>query len=630
MNTDLQNRIAYLEQQRRAKPRAPKQKGNQLLKTLLSIGGGTVGTIGGAALGALAGGVGAVPGAAAGGAIGSGVGTALGRAFGGESVLGEGGAGEILLDTALGAIPAGFGKAAKAGKAGKSIFKIGGRELGDVATGRLLKETAGEAGVQAGAAVGRRTTGKLAQALEQAGRGGTIARTSTLPSETAQAGLADLTRKYPAYFAGSGKKKFVNVDKFIADKTAEADNLLKGITKTTPTSQIKNEFARYSNNLAGVEKTQFDNITNTIFKPLANKTQLSATELNGIRREINKKFPNIFTKQQKGGQLTGAEIAADDIRQILGKKIDDLGGKNVKAINKEISQALQARPEFKKLKEQVSRIQVPFTNTPVPGAETIRQTGADILGRVAGGRAAQTGRDISRGRIVGGTLLGQTLAQTLGGSLASQPEQADMTGMEQGGMEDMTGMAGDMGTMGDMGGIDEGTQQQADIDAYFQGLALQDLQQTGGKRLSAIKNAYDLFGGGKAEKKSISQQNAERKLRQARGVVDTLEQELRAAGGPGGFGRVVERGLANIPELGGTISPRVAAFENARQGSLALISKALGESGVLTDQDIKRALNFVPTITDSPEQAARKFRILRSYLDLGSEGTVGTDTRFNF
>lgn len=583
-------------------------KGNPLLKTGLSIAGGTLGAI----LGTLA-----TPGAgtAVGGAIGSGLGTALGRALGGQAIGAEGGAGEIGLDALLGGAFSGFGKAGKAAKAGQAALKIGGKELG--------MQTAKELGEGAGKAVGKETLEKAGQkgltgVLERTGRAGTIARTSTLPTETAQAGIADLTRRYPSYFAGSGKKKFINVDRFIADKTTEVDNLLEGITKTIPTTQIKSEFAKYSKNLAGVEKTQFDNITKTIFKPLANKTKLNAIELNGIRREINKKFPSIFTKQAKGGQFTGAEIAADDIRQILGKKIDSLGGTQVQSINKEISQALQARPEFKKLSEQVSRVQVPFTNTPLPGAETVRQTVSDIIGRTAtkgagaGGVAPLTLRNI---------LTRQAVGQGLSEVLTGQPQQPVETGMEAGLGTDMTDMGA--GTMEDTG-------QQAQIDSYFQGLAIQDLQQTGGKRLAAIKAAYDLFGGGKAEKKSISQQNAERKLNQANKVLGTLESQLTAAGGPQGLAGALPAGLASLPVVGGTLQPRVRAFQDLRQGAVAQLSKALGESGVLTDQDIQRALNLVPTVTDSPEQAAIKFRALRNFLSTADTSSVGTDTRFNF
>ena len=81
---------------------------------------------------------------AAGGAVGSGLGTALGRALGGESVLGQGGLGEIGLDALLGGAFSGFGKAAKAAKAGQAALKIGGKELG-MQTVKGITEGAGVA-----------------------------------------------------------------------------------------------------------------------------------------------------------------------------------------------------------------------------------------------------------------------------------------------------------------------------------------------------------------------------------------------------------------------------------------------------------------------------------------------------
>ena len=66
--------------------------------------------------------------------------------MGGESVLGQGGLGEIGLDALLGGAFSGFGKAAKAAKAGQAALQMGGKELGR----QTVKGLAEGAGVSTG------------------------------------------------------------------------------------------------------------------------------------------------------------------------------------------------------------------------------------------------------------------------------------------------------------------------------------------------------------------------------------------------------------------------------------------------------------------------------------------------
>lgn len=619
-----QNSVWFDHVNSRARPRTstvaattPKAKGNSLLKTLLSIGGGAIGGVIGTAI---APGVGTAIGAG----LGSGLGTAAGRAAGQESVLGDGGLGEIALDTALGGAFGGAGKAAKAARAGGAAMKIGSKEIG--------KKVAGEAIQGAAVSVGKEGAQNFAGRL---GKSSVISRgASTIPTATAQDEVLKLSQAYPQYFKGSGKAKFNNVDRFISDKVDEVDSLLGPVKQTVPTANLQREFRGYSQTLSGTpEGRQFDNLTKTIFAPLQGKQELTALEVNNMRRQINKKFPNMFSKNAKGGQLTGAETAASEVRDMLGKTIDDLGGDAVRPINREIAIANQARPEFKRLSEQVSTARIPFVQSPVPGAEQAKQFVTDRVARIGNSPASpltlqgvlgrQAGRELITGGFSGASPVDETMMN--GGELVdpmadpTMQEDAPAIGYavgQDGTIEPLTADAS-MGGMGDMGGDPT-----AGIRQQLQQAMLDDLQLTGGKNVSALKT---VLGTLEPEKESVSSKNAAKKLSQALGTVDTLQQQFESAGGGqsyGGYGASLLGALKMNPQAG--------AYNDMRGGFLSQVSKALGESGVLTDQDIARVRNLVPDLADNPEQAAIKWQALRQVLSgsMGTPSAVGSDTRF--
>jgi hypothetical protein len=597
---------------------APKKqpKGNQLLKTILSIGGGTLGAIGGTFV---------APGAgtAAGGALGSGLGTALGRLIGGESLLGEGGLGEIALDTALGGAFSGAGKALKAAKAGVPALTMAGKEVGRQAAKGVVEDAGVAAGRQALQTAGQTGRKGIASTVERATRQSIIApgEKSIFRTAPQQAAATNWARRYG--LSGSAATNFENINPIIKNLSNEVDEVLKPLTKTVSTSTLRKEISTISGKLSKDQRVIFDEAISEVLKGTANKKALTGLEVNGILRNVNKSFSGIFGKAAKGQQLTAAQQGAERVRKVLKQTIDDLGGEAIKPINKDLAIGLQIQEELFKTKA-TPNLRLPIFGTPVPLSTATIQKGASIVNRAAGNRLDGAVTGLTPTRALGR----QTLAQALGGF--AQPQQPQQPEQE---MQDITGGMGDMTDMGagmgaDMGAEMAAADEQAQIDQYFQGLALEDLQKTGGKRLSAIKNAYDLFGGGKSQK-SVTQQNAERKLTQASNTLNILQEALQGAGGPQGAAGIVPGTLGAVPGVGRQLQPRAAAFNDLRAGSLSQLSKALGESGVLTDQDIQRALNLVPGLTDSPESAAIKFSALRRMLSTAAAGgTVGTDTRF--
>lgn len=579
-----QNSVWFDHINSQARPRVaatavPKAKGNSLLKTLLSIGGG----VAGGAIGTLiAPGVGTAIGAG----LGSGLGTAAGRAAGGEAVIEDGGLGEIALDTVLGGAFGGAGKAAKAAKAGQAGMKVGSLEIGK----RAIKE-----GVEEAAQATTKSGSRLA-------RSSVVSRgASTIPTAAAQDTVADLSMRYPKYFKGSGKAKFEGVDRFVRDKVDEVDSLLAPVKQTVPTAKLQREFRAYSQTLAGTpEGRQFDNLTKTIFAPLQGKQELTALEVNNMRRVINNKFPNIFTKTAKGGQLTGAETAGVEIRDMLGNVIDDLGGDAVRPINREIAIANQARPEFKRLSEQVSTARVPFIQSPVPGMEQARQSVTDRVARIGSGQpqpltlmgalTRQGGRELLTGGFSGeqAVPMEDTMAQ----------EDAPAIGYavgQDGTIEPLTASTG----MEDMGGDPN-----AELRQQLQQAMIDDLQLTGGENVSKLKTVLSVL---EAPKPSAAATKADAQTSTVINRLGQLEELFSAAGG----------GRGRVGGLVGGAAGAIGADENAynynqfRDSLLAPLARAIsGEVGVLTDRDIKRADGLLPKLTDSPQEANRRLQLL--------------------
>jgi hypothetical protein len=585
---------------------APKKqpKGNQLLKTILSIGGGTLGAIGGTFV---------APGAgtAAGGALGSGLGTALGRLIGGESLLGEGGLGEIALDTALGGAFSGAGKALKAAKAGVPALTMAGKEVGRQAAKGVVEDAGVAAGRQALQTAGQTGRKGIASTVERATRQSIIApgEKSIFRTAPQQAAATNWARRYG--LSGSAATNFENINPIIKNLSNEVDEVLKPLTKTVSTSTLRKEISTISGKLSKDQRVIFDEAISEVLKGTANKKALTGLEVNGILRNVNKSFSGIFGKAAKGQQLTAAQQGAERVRKVLKQTIDDLGGEAIKPINKDLAIGLQIQEELFKTKA-TPNLRLPIFGTPVPLSTATIQKGASIVNRAAGNRLDGAVTGLTPTQALGR----QTLAQTLGGF--AQPQQPQQPEQE---MQDITGGMGDMTDMGagmgaDMGAEQAAADEQAQIDQYFQGLALQDLQQTGGKRLSAIKNAYDLFGGGKASKPSAAEVKAQQQLSGVQTGVDRIARLYSQTGAQGRIGGLVG-------EAGAALGLNEAAqnYNNQREALLAPLARAIsGEVGVLTDRDIKRADRLLPKLTDNPNEARAKLQEL--YLTIGQRQNI--------
>lgn len=123
----------------------------------------------------------------------------------------------------------------------------------------------------------------------------------------------------------------------------------------------------------------------------------------------------------------------------------------------------------------------------------------------------------------------------------------------------------------------------------------------------------------KGAKPNATQQKTENALRNATNVIDEVENAYMTVGGAQGAVQGTARNLAGKVRL----DQDANYYNSQRQGYLSRIARAFGEVGTLSDQDIARAVNLIPDLADTPQNAARKLAGLRSLLAQAQQNNSG-------
>lgn len=106
------------------------------------------------------------------------------------------------------------------------------------------------------------------------------------------------------------------------------------------------------------------------------------------------------------------------------------------------------------------------------------------------------------------------------------------------------------------------------------------------------------------------------KQQAAMNILNTLMGNFQAQGPIGGtFTNILNK------LTGGNYNYQAANYNEQSRGSLAMIIKALGDSGALAEGDVERAMGLIPQITDSPEKAYDKYANLMSMLQSAGQGS---------
>lgn len=138
--------------------------------------------------------------------------------------------------------------------------------------------------------------------------------------------------------------------------------------------------------------------------------------------------------------------------------------------------------------------------------------------------------------------------------------------------------------------------------------------------LDLYKQASELYGGDNtsnaASKLNATQQNNLAKLEAASTAIDELESLYNQAGG--GQGRIG----GNIAEFGAKLGLNndASAYNSAARGLINQIAAAVGKTDSLnTEGEVQRAMDLVPKITDTPEEASAKLESLRKMLNANKQ-----------
>jgi hypothetical protein len=146
----------------------------------------------------------------------------------------------------------------------------------------------------------------------------------------------------------------------------------------------------------------------------------------------------------------------------------------------------------------------------------------------------------------------------------------------------------------------------------FKQAVINDLQTTGGKNIDKIIKTAEFIGvtgmgGGKLSQQSQAKLQS---INVAKNIVKDYEKSLNEiSGGQGWGGSRITGTLKNWAAAVG-LDPATATYNSASQATSSLVARSLGETGVLNDNDIKRAASLIPKVTDTNEERRRKITAL--------------------
>ena len=113
-----------------------------------------------------------------------------------------------------------------------------------------------------------------------------------------------------------------------------------------------------------------------------------------------------------------------------------------------------------------------------------------------------------------------------------------------------------------------------------------------------------------------SSSGTSQKQKAAMDVLNTLMGNFQAQGPISGTFTNVLNSLT-----GGNYNYQAANYNEQSRGSLAMIIKALGDSGALAEGDVERAMGLIPQITESEQKAYDKYQNLMSMLQSAGQGS---------
>lgn len=665
---------------------AQAHKGNFLTHLLPTIGG-TGGAVGGAMAGAALGSVVPIIGTGIGGILGGVIGGALGSAGAkaGENKLeGRNWKDELGSQAVYGGLG---GLLPGAGKIGEGLLVRGGENLAErgaaEATANAAERTAGNAvkgGIEAlGDTSGMTRAARMgtelradARGLEQAGK--------LFPMENDRIAASQIMDA--AGLKGSARNQFRNLPEVITNLNKRATEVLGQSTEKGNVLDIAQRFTQDAGSHTEATNPTFQKslsrLTDALFQRADQKTgEISAQELYNFKQDLADRLGSAWKKLDAGTSLSPSEEAYMEVWKKIDNEITTLAPQ-AKNLTRAQSILLQSAPVLDKAANPSTKL---FNMIPVKAPTQMLQTAQSGAGRAMqlfgrAGNAAEMGGMAEVAADAGGQAAGMTMRKAVtkagvrqfvprlltgglgdngapGGDQSANAAALNMFGSEQdaadfqkqledagvdtGGLASafMGGQAGAGSVTHDANGnpVHAGSGQAWDAvngtgqlprDAIQKALA-QDLATTGGKNMAQILEFADYTnqtGKYAPTQKGVLDTNTQKSLvglSSANNTIDQIEQLYQQAGGGRG------KAGGTVASLLGKVTGSPADTYNQQVGGMAAqISRALGNTGAMSDQDVARAVGLLPKVTDTPAQASAKLNALRQLIQANAQSIMQT------
>lgn len=146
--------------------------------------------------------------------------------------------------------------------------------------------------------------------------------------------------------------------------------------------------------------------------------------------------------------------------------------------------------------------------------------------------------------------------------------------------------------------------------------ALMDGNTKAGKSIASIIDLLDSRAKAATKastaKSSVADAKTAAKQNTARTQMSSLMKLYRQAGGGHGVGGHLTNALNAI--TADSVNPAAGAYNAQRQALAVALARASGDSGTLSDMDIKSYMSMVPNIADNPTKARLKIQSIYNML----------------
>lgn len=397
-----------------------------------------------------------------------------------------------------------------------------------------------------------------------------------------------------------------------------------GKTKVTQNEALdvfKNKLAETTDYVAG------DTTWNKIVKEMTNKvsklgSEFSDEALYKLKSELGTNLKKVFGKPQMTPKEQARMALYDSLKDVLDVKVP--GIKDLNSIERqlyELAPGLVASSKEKIIAPIIGQLQG------IPGLREGMQRLTDKTGRAleTGGGLIDT---LTKPLQSSGAqnVLNQALQRGMGQEVPQEPvkapqgavpEQTQEETLSPGGQWKWDAQTNDwvkneayqaQAPTATTGGMDQ-------LQKIIPMLMIQDLQKTGGKNIPELKTIMDTSKGpviSAAEKTAVKSAN------DGLDLVDTLYTQYQKVQSKGltaqssGLGRLggIKGSLASLSQN----DPDAAAYDATKKAFLSKLSRATGEKGVLTDQDIKRIESAIPDFYDTPQTADTKTKLVKQII----------------